>query len=89
MRTLIVSAMALSWMVATLCLVTPAWAEGEMCTEPQELDKYRLLRRMSLDLRQQLPSYGEYGLLEDEEEVLGGPSDSISDASVSADATAG
>ena len=69
MRTLTVAAAALSWMAATLCFVTPASANGEMCTEPQELDKYRLLRRISLDLRQQLPSYEEYGLLEGEEEV--------------------
>ena len=39
------------------------------CLRPQELDRYRLLRRLSLDLRQQLPSYEEYLALDDQAEV--------------------
>jgi len=35
-----------------------------MCAEPHELDKYKLLRRLSLDLRQQLPSFEEYQALD-------------------------
>lgn len=59
-------------MVASLLLSPPTLAAGEMCTEPQELDKHRLLRRLSLDLRQQVPSYDEYMQLEqgDEEQVI-------------------
>ena len=42
---------------------------AEECTQPQELDRYRLLRRMSLDLRQQLPSYQEFAALDEEAEL--------------------
>ena len=39
------------------------------CYSSQELDRYRLLRRLSLDLRQQLPSYEEYLALDDESDI--------------------
>jgi hypothetical protein len=39
------------------------------CTKPQELDRYRLLRRLSLDLRNKLPSIAEYLSLDDKTEV--------------------
>jgi hypothetical protein len=38
--------------------------EAPMCAEPHDLDKYKLLRRLSLDLRQQLPSFEEYQALD-------------------------
>jgi hypothetical protein len=49
-----------------------AWADAEQalqCRLPQKLDRYRLLRRLSLDLRQHLPSYEEYTALDDETDV--------------------
>ncbi|MFT7623550.1 MAG: hypothetical protein ACI9WU_002733 [Myxococcota bacterium] len=44
-------------------------AAQEACDRPQELDRYRLLRRMSLDLRQTLPSLDEYRLLDDQDGI--------------------
>ncbi|MBX7096380.1 MAG: hypothetical protein K1X89_01595 [Myxococcaceae bacterium] len=34
------------------------------CDQPHELDKYQLLRRLSLDLRNKVPSVAEYGALD-------------------------
>src|SRR6185503_20774192 len=43
----------------------PAWADDpKACEEPHELDKYALLRRLSLDLRGQVPSIEEYDALD-------------------------
>ncbi len=64
-------------LVAASLATTPASAqEGEaaagleaQCYAAQELDKYRLLRRLSLDLRHQLPSYDEYLALDEEDSV--------------------
>ncbi len=57
-------------------LLNPLWfqapsalASGEMCVDSPELDKYRLLRRLSLDLRTRVPSLQEYESLHDEEDV--------------------
>lgn len=41
----------------------------DQCYASQELDRYRLLRRLSLDLRQTLPSYDEYLSLDTETTV--------------------
>ena len=54
-------------------LATPAWAdeEGETltCEEAHELDPHQLLRRLSLDLRDRIPSAEEYTALDGEETV--------------------
>jgi hypothetical protein len=49
-------------LTVALAMVPPvvANAAGEMCTDGQELDKYRLLRRISLDLRSRVPDISEY-----------------------------
>ncbi|MFL5321447.1 MAG: hypothetical protein ACJ790_17430 [Myxococcaceae bacterium] len=39
------------------------------CDLPRDIDKYQLLRRLSLDLRGQLPSYEEYSQLEAQPDV--------------------
>ena len=44
-------------------------AQEPDCSAPQELDKYHLLRRLSLDLRHQMPSYEEYLALDAEDGV--------------------
>lgn len=49
--------------------LSPSEVEGPMCTASQELDRYKLLRRLSLDLRNQVPSYEEYLALDDQEGV--------------------
>lgn len=50
----------------TLAAAPAASAETSAeCTASQELDRYRLLRRLSLDLRHSLPSYEEYLALDD------------------------
>jgi len=53
-------------------LFAPAPAPSEPapeCTRSQELDRFQLLRRLSLDLRHRLPSYEEYRSLDDEPDV--------------------
>lgn len=53
-------------------LLAPSMAPSEPppeCARSQELDKYQLLRRLSLDLRHRLPSYEEYRALDAEEGV--------------------
>lgn len=58
--------------------VDPGTAEdavaGSMCADAQDLDRYRLLRRLSLDLRNRLPAYDEYLALDVEPDV---PADTI------------
>lgn len=44
-------------------------ASDESCAIAQSLDKYRLLRRLSLDLTHQLPSYEELLALDDTDEI--------------------
>lgn len=67
-RTLIVAALA-------LCAATPATAAADdamaSCEEPHEIDRYQLLRRLSLDLRDKIPSVDEYEALDGEEGVPG------------------
>jgi hypothetical protein len=56
-------------MLGALCttplLLRPAAssAAAEMCKAPHALDKYKLLRRLSLDLRNRVPSFEEYEAL--------------------------
>jgi hypothetical protein len=52
-----------------LALPAAAQAEAEQCDAARELDKYQLLRRLSLDLRGQVPSYDEYEALAGHETV--------------------
>lgn len=52
------------WMVV---LAVPSLALAQVsatCDQPRELDKYQLLRRLSLDLRGKAPSYEEYTALD-------------------------
>ena len=63
-------------LITSLCLVAittlsapGALAVGEVCSEAEELDKYRLLRRLSLDLRTRVPTIEEYESLHEEEEI--------------------
>ena len=50
--------------------LAPASAEeSEECSQPQELDRYHLLRRLSLDLTHQVPSYEDYLALDGVSEV--------------------
>lgn len=57
-------------LASLLCAAAPAAAqEPTMCVEPHDLDKYQLLRRLSLDLRGQVPSIEEYEALDAEEAV--------------------
>ena len=51
------------------------------CYRPGELDKYKLLRRLSLDLRDRLPDYSEYEALH----VLDGVPESVIDEYLSSD----
>lgn len=53
--------------IAALLLSTALTARAEVpavCEAPREVDKYQLLRRLSLDLRGQIPTYEEYVALE-------------------------
>lgn len=53
--------------IAVLLAVVPALAMAQVsptCDEPREIDKYQLLRRLSLDLRGKIPSYAEYTTLD-------------------------
>ncbi len=49
-----------------LSLAAPALAQetGPQCVQPQQVDPYQLLRRLSLDLRGYPPSMAEYGQLD-------------------------
>lgn len=49
--------------------VSPAALGAGQCTEPQELDRFRLLRRLSLDLKHEPPTYDGYMDLEFEDDV--------------------
>jgi hypothetical protein len=52
---------------ASMLIVAPVdarTAKAKGCDRPVELDKYRLLRRLSVDLRGQVPSYEEHLALE-------------------------
>lgn len=70
------------WIVLWLaCLTGPAFA-ADACSESQELDRYRLLRRMSLDLRGHMPSYDEYLALDQQ----AGVPDSLVDDYLASDA---
>jgi hypothetical protein len=61
--------------VAALALVLAMSATAQadngaqMCTEPHDVDRYQLLRRLSLDLRGRPPSIDEYQALHDLETV--------------------
>lgn len=49
--------------VLTFCVLLSSVAAAQIsasCDQPREIDKYQLLRRMSLDLRGKAPSYDEY-----------------------------
>lgn len=43
-----------------LAVTASAQAQGEVCEAPREVDRYQLLRRLSLDLRGHVPTYEEY-----------------------------
>ncbi|MFN7131940.1 MAG: hypothetical protein ACK4N5_07650, partial [Myxococcales bacterium] len=56
--------------LSALLLCATAKAEvPKRCDEPHEVDKYQLLRRLSLDLRGRIPSYEEYEALDGVETV--------------------
>jgi hypothetical protein len=59
---------ALAALAALLATTATARADdgagsGEMCTEPHDVDRYQLLRRLSLDLRGRPPAMDEYEAL--------------------------
>lgn len=62
MRTrLLVAALAASALaVASLARLSSAEAADASCAQPQEIDKFQLLRRLSLDLRGHPPTMSEY-----------------------------
>ncbi len=45
-------------------LAAPCFADKNACEEPQDVDKYQLLRRLSFDLRNKPPSIDEYDALD-------------------------
>jgi hypothetical protein len=45
-------------------LAAPCFADPNACEEPQDVDKYQLLRRLSLDLRNKPPSIDEYDAID-------------------------
>ncbi len=53
----------------SLLVALPAAAQEDECSVERPLDKYALLRRLSLDLRGHVPSYEEYEALEAHETV--------------------
>jgi hypothetical protein len=60
----------LIFLCLTVALVAPsAFAETNLCAYPQELDRYRLLKRISMDLRLHGPTYEEYTALDAETEL--------------------
>lgn len=60
------STLASLWIAAALSLPGTLLADpAPECVASQELDKYALLRRMSLDLRNRLPTYEEYRALDE------------------------
>jgi hypothetical protein len=54
-----------------LSIASPVFAQesASMCEEPHAIDKYALLRRLSLDLRGTIPSVEEYDALDAAEDV--------------------
>ena len=59
-----------SFLLATLTLPCLALAQvSPTCDQSRDLDKYQLLRRLSLDLRGRVPSYEEYSALDTETTV--------------------
>jgi len=61
MKTLTRMLAAMAWMVGSLT----AWAQvAPVCDSPQPLDRYQLLRRLSLDLRGHPPTIAEYNALD-------------------------
>lgn len=52
-----------------VALTSAAGAQGEVCEAPREVDRYQLLRRLSLDLRGQVPTYEEYLALDGAKDV--------------------
>jgi hypothetical protein len=61
-------AFALGSMLFALAL--PCFADGKnACEEPQDIDKYQLLRRLSYDLRNKPPSIDEYDALDSLDDV--------------------
>jgi len=69
------SSMKTIWILGAAGALTlvPAVASADdasaTCEEPHDLDKYQLLRRLSLDLRGEIPSLEEYDALDAEEVV--------------------
>ncbi|HIN85611.1 MAG TPA: hypothetical protein EYN06_03940 [Myxococcales bacterium] len=55
--------------IFSILLPPVSMAETSECAYPQELDRYRLLRRLSMDLRLQSPSYEEYLALDGQNDV--------------------
>lgn len=62
-------AVRLLFLAATLLAAAASAQVPNTCDEPREIDKYQLLRRLSLDLRGQPPSYEEYQQLENQQSV--------------------
>jgi hypothetical protein len=63
-----------SFAAATLPAIAQAeeaTGDAPMCSLYEPIDKYQLLRRLSLDLRHRLPDYDEYRALESEQSVPG------------------
>lgn len=53
------------WLMATLFVAGPALAQEEQCVEEERLENARLLRRMSLDLRNRVPTVEEMAAARD------------------------
>jgi hypothetical protein len=62
--------------LATTLVAAPSVADPNDCPLPATIDKHRLLRRLSLDLRDMAPTYEEYAAIDAEGDVP----DSILDA---------
>ena len=57
--------MTKSLLLAVLTLPGFALAQvSPTCDQPRDIDKYQLLRRLSLDLRGKVPTYEEYAALD-------------------------
>lgn len=65
----------MSSLLLGLLVTVPAFAQDDtaeaplVCEAPREVDRYQLLRRLSLDLRGHLPTYEEYLALDDAADV--------------------
>lgn len=63
------STVRIALLSALLCATAASAQVDAVCDQQHDIDKYQLLRRLSLDLRGQLPTYEEYSQLENQNDV--------------------